>query len=253
MQQTCKLFCFGMRQTVRDGVLLILVPAPFMMGAFVKWGMPLADRLAQQYFSFALTPWYSMADAVLIALTPFMTALMSAFLLLDERDEGTGAYYQITPVQGSAYLLARIALPMVWAFFCTVVVAVLFGISGLSLLQILSAGLIGTGMGVTCSMMIVALAGNRVEGLAISKLTGVSLLGLVAVWFVPSPYRYIASFLPSFWMGELIRNGTGICDSHWAWLLVLYGVQYWLRDFYLGCRRAGREIYCLNLSSSFLV
>lgn len=210
MKQTIRLFNMGLRQMSSDGMLLMLLPAPFLIGILVKWGIPFASHMTTQYFSFSLQPWYGLADAFLLTLSPLMIAMVSAFLLLDERDEGTGAYYQITPVQGYAYLMARIGLPMAWALICNMVVGMAFGISGLNFQGVLSAGFVGTGAGTACSMMIVTLAGNRVEGLAISKLTGVSLLGILALWFIPAPYQYVLAFLPSFWVGEIVWQGANI-------------------------------------------
>jgi len=40
-----------------------------------------------------------------------LIAMVSAFLLLEERDEGIIAFYQITPAEGYAYLTA---LPSFW-------------------------------------------------------------------------------------------------------------------------------------------
>lgn len=226
MRQTIKLFSIGLRQTINDGMLLMLLPAPFLVGALVKWGIPFINMLTERHWGFSFVPWYSLIDGFMLALVPAMLSIISAFLLLDERDEGTGAYYQITPVQGYSYLMARIGLPMGWAFLCSVIVGGVFNISGLDFSHIVFAGLIGTGAGAACSLMVVALADNRVEGLAVSKLMGVSLLGIFAVWFVPAPYRYIGAFLPSFWMGELLNRsiqvipllgGLSVC-SFWIFI-----------------------------------
>ena len=32
--------------------------------------------------------------------------------------------------------------------------------------------------------------------------------GLPAALLVPSPYKYLAAFLPSFWMTEIMMNGS---------------------------------------------
>lgn len=210
MIQTLKLFRIGFRQTLNDGMMIILLPAPLLIGLLVKCGIPFINILTIQYFDFSLAQWYGVIDGVMFALIPLMISMISAFLLLDERDEGTGAYYQITPVQGYAYLLARIGLPMMWALLCNIVIGLLFHISNLDFIAIFFAGLIGTGAGIACSMMVIALAENRVEGLAISKLMGVSLLGVLAVWFVPSPYQYLAAILPSFWIGVIIQQGMNV-------------------------------------------
>ena len=56
-----------------------------------------------------------MIDGFLLCLTPMFMAMICAFLLLEERDDGLCAYYQITPAAGKAYLAARIGIPMVCA------------------------------------------------------------------------------------------------------------------------------------------
>lgn len=207
MKQTFKLFKNGLLQAMRDGMLFALLPAPFLFGLFIRIVIPVADDLLKIYLSFSLYPWYPLADAMLIALTPMFLGMVSAFIILEERDEGTGLYYQITPVQGYSYLLARIGLPMIWAILCSVIAVLLFGISHIPFSVILAASIISTLMGISIAMMTVSFAGNKVEGLAISKLSGMSLLGLICVWFAPAPYKYLGAVLPSYWIGELVLKG----------------------------------------------
>ncbi|MDF2673018.1 MAG: hypothetical protein K0R09_1283 [Clostridiales bacterium] len=231
MKQTFKLFKIGLQQTMRDGMLFALLPAPFLLGLFIKIVIPIADHLLQANLSFSLQPWYPLADAILIGLTPMFLGMVSAFIILDERDEGTGLYYQITPVEGYSYLLARIGLPMVWAFLCSVSATLLFGISHTPLLQIIFPSIISTFMGIVISMMTVSFAGNKVEGLAISKLSGISFLGLFAVWFAPTPYKYLGAILPSFWIGELVLNGSRIIVIIAGLVTCLFWVYLFTRRF----------------------
>ncbi|MEM5818125.1 MAG: hypothetical protein AAGU16_09715 [Desulfitobacterium hafniense] len=208
MKQTLRLFQIGLRQITYDGMLLVLLAAPFLFGLLVRIGIPKADAWLEHQGVLSIKPWYSLADGMIIILTPMLLAMVSAFLLLEERDEGTGAYYQITPLEGYAYLAARIGLPMVWSFLCLIVVIMLCGIAHLTLVQILAAGLLSTLTGAALAMMVVSLAGNRVEGLAISKLTSLNMLGLLMVWFVRRPYQYLGAFLPGYWVGKIVGQGA---------------------------------------------
>ncbi len=208
MKHTGKLFVIGLKQIAKDGMLLALVPAPFLMGAFFKMVLPWADGLLTRELAFSIQPWYGLADGMLLCLTPMFVAMIAAFLLLEERDEGLGAFYQITPAAGVSYLLARIGLPMAWAFAGAVAVTALFGLSALPPAVLLAGALLSTLTGAALAMMVVSLAGNRVEGLALSKLMGVSFLGLFLVWFLPAPYHFALAFLPSFWIGKLLLDGA---------------------------------------------
>lgn len=225
--QTLKVFAVGMRSMRRDAVMLALIPAPFLMGALISLLMPVADGIARARWGLSLVPWYPLADAFLIGLTPLLPTMASAFLLLEEIDEGTGAYYRITPAGGRSYLAARIGMPALWGYVCSLAVAGLFGLSGCGLRDVLAASTLGALMSIAVSMMIVAVAGNRVEGLAISKLCGVSLAGIPVAWFAPAPWRWLAAFLPSFWVAELLYAGL----SRWNILAGLAVNLVWIYAF----------------------
>ena len=57
-------------------------------------------------------------------------------------------------------------------------------------------------------MLIVTLSSNKLEGMAVTKLSTLTLLGAVLPYFVPAPYYFFLSFLPSFWTGMAIRKNA---------------------------------------------
>lgn len=208
-------------------MLLVLLPAPVFAGLFFKFAIPFINNILTTVLSFPITPWYGLIDGMLICLTPMFTAMISAFLLLEERDEGLSTFYQITPAEGYSYLFARIGIPMIWAFIITLIVTAVFGISSLPLGVILSSSLISSFTGISLAMMVVSIAGNRVEGLAISKLMGISFIGLILIWFIPAPYHFFMGFLPSFWIGKLLMDGVDFS----SFLLGLLACFIWTAVF----------------------
>lgn len=204
MSAVWKIFSIGFRQILRDGMLFILLPAPFLLGAALRFILPYADGILSQELNFSLYPWYPVSDAFLLTMTPAMIAIMCAFIVLDERDEGISLYYNITPSAGWNYLIARIGLPMVWAFASSVVVVLLFGLAVDNISVILTVSVIATLQGIIFFMLLVSLAGNKVEGLALSKITNIISLGLFVPWFLAAPYSFLFGFLPSFWIGQMI-------------------------------------------------
>lgn len=222
-----KLFVVGLRQVLRDGMLLLLLPAPFFAGWLLHLLLPLAAELLDAWLGFSLPPWYPLCDAFLMAIAPSMVAMISAFLMLDERDEGVGSYFSVTPAGGNAYLLARLGWPMLWAFASTILVQKLFGLSLHSLSVIVSAALISALQGVVMAMLLVSLASNKVEGMALAKLVGVFLLGLPIPWLLGAPIKFLFAPIPSVWIGELLRGAfrtqllvRGVLTSL-AWILGL--------------------------------
>ncbi len=58
-------------------------------------------------------------------------------------------------------------------------------------------------LSVIISLLIISYSHNRVEGMAMAKLSGVIFLGLPVPFFMSSDIQYLFSFLPSFWIGKL--------------------------------------------------
>lgn len=231
MKHTMKLFEIGLKQISKDGMLIILIPAPFFVGMFFKFVIPLINTVLTTKFQFSLADWYGLADGMLICLTPMFVAMISAFMILEERDEGLCAFYQITPSEGYSYLFARIGIPMLWAFITTIIVSAVFNISFLSFRVILSSSLISSFTGIFLAMMVVSIAGNRVEALALSKLMGVSFIGLILIWFIPAPYHFLLAFLPSFWIGKLLIDGVNLVTLMLGLLFCFLWIAFFTRRF----------------------
>ena len=120
------------------------------------------------------------------------------------------------------------SIPMAWAFAMSIIVLGVFRISEISIMTILSSSLISALAGIFSAMMVVSVAGNRVEGLALSKLMGI---GLILVWFIPEPYSYFFAFLPSFWIGKLIMDGASVFSFLFGLLTCLIWIFFFARRF----------------------
>ncbi len=208
MGAVMKLFSCGVRQVFRDGMLALLLPAPFLMGAVLWFGLPLADSVLVREAGVTIRPWFMVSDAFVMVMTAIMTGMICAFLLLDERDESIGLYYRITPMGGRSYLAARLGIPMMWAFLTSLIVIGFFALAMNNFTVMLVSALLATFQGVIACMLLAVMAGNKVEGLALAKIVNIMILGLPAAWFISAPYKYLLFFLPSFWMGEFIFRST---------------------------------------------
>ncbi|RQD69874.1 MAG: hypothetical protein D5S00_05520 [Tindallia sp. MSAO_Bac2] len=217
---TYKIFRGGLQQIFRDGILLILIPAPFLMGAVLRFFLPFADILLQQRMDYSIAQWFPLSDGMLVTMTPIMTAMICAFLILDEKDENIGIYYRITPAAGYSYLAARILLPMLWAFGASILVMSLFSLAVQNPLSILVASFVGSMQGMVMSMLLVSIAGNKVEGLALAKLTNIFAMGFLIPFFMEAPTKYLFGILPSLWLGEVVK-GTHQGGA----ALLLYGLM----------------------------
>lgn len=231
MKATKQLFFMGLRLITRDGMMFVLLPAPFLVAGLFRFGLPLANTFTEDKMQFSIARWFGLADGLSATLSPLFIAMVCAFLILEERDENIISFYQITPIAGSAFLIARLGLPMIWAFVSAFLVLAFFSLTNLTLLTVICAAFLCTTCGLVLAMMVVAFASNRVEGLAISKLLGVTLAGLLCVWLVPAPYSYFSAFLPSFWIGLLMRDGAKITNFIPAMLLCVFWLGLFTKRF----------------------
>lgn len=231
MRSTFKVFLIGFRVILRDVIMLVLIPAPFFVGIAFRCLLPITNQLLTQHFSFSITHYYALTDGLMMLLAPTLLTMSSAFLLLEESDEGISSYYQITPAGRLHYLMARIGIPALWGFFCSVVTGKFFALSALSFSTIFLFSLIAALFSIAIALMIVAFAANRVEGLALSKLTGITMVVLFIPWFISDSWGWCMSILPTFWLGRMIQETSIDFTLFMGILTSLLWITFFIKRF----------------------
>ncbi len=210
----------------RDPMLVLLLIAPFMAGAVLGVGLPHLAPVLLDAFAFDLTPWYPVFDILMLMLAPLMAGMLTGFLMLDERDEGVGHYFSVTPSGGVWYLISRLTFPILWSLMVTPVIATLFSLSGIALWRVLCIAIIGGIAASAQALLLLAFAKNKVEGFAVSKLMGILLLPVFVPLFVHALWGYSFGVFPAFWMGAMLYGPfylliPGLLVGL-VWLLLLY-------------------------------
>lgn len=221
------LFLFGgFRLIRRDPMLLLLLFAPWLAGAALGLGLPLLRPLLLSALGFDLAPWYKLADGMMLMLTPMMAGMLSGFLMLDERDEGVGGYFRVTPAGGALYLVSRLCLPVLWSVLVAPPLMAVFSLSHPGVLRVLAVALIGGVAAASMALLLLAFAGNKVEGLAVSKMMGLIMLPMVLPFVTGSPWTLAAGLFPAYWMGAAFAGPWWTVPAGAAvgllWLAVLY-------------------------------
>lgn len=229
MRPLLRTFMMFLRQIKRDSMLYAVCFAPVLAAVFFKFGIPFIEEKLCSYFNTTrlLADYYPLFDLFLSVLTPFLLSFASAMVMLTERDENMAGYIAVTPVGKSGYVVSRLVLPAAIAFVAACVLLRLFSLSGPTIMDILLLSLLGCVLSVAVSLLIVSFSHNRVEGMALAKLTGIVLLGLPVPYFIFSGVQYLFSPLPSFWMGKMFRDGNPLLVlpallTSGLWLAVLF-------------------------------
>lgn len=101
-------------------------------------------------------------------------------------------------------------LPAILALVMTVILLPIFGLSKWSVAGILLLSLTGSLQGIVISLLIVTLSSNKLEGMAVTKLSSLIMFGSVVPFFVSAPVDLCVCFLPSYWMGKAVYEGKPI-------------------------------------------
>lgn len=213
-----------------DFMLVACIVGPMFVGAIFKFLLPVLENVLCDYFSmeYILSPYYDVFDMILVVMTPIMLCFAGVMVILEEVDNGVMKYYAVTPVGRGGYLCSRLVIPVVVAVIYDVLLLLLFTSSHMELVMILALSVSGGLFANITSILVIAFAKNKMEGMALIKLCGILIIGIPASYFISGPVRYLFGVLPSFWMAELLelRNiwmFAMVLITSGAWVGLLYG------------------------------
>ncbi len=223
-----RLFVSDALNVSRDPVL-ILATALSVLPAIGLWlWMPAMDEAAAATFGIERFSRY--IAPVALMLPAALIGWVAGFLLLEDRDENLLPALEVTPVGKAGFLAYRVTITALLSAAVTIptlsVVAPGLDVTTATLLIALVPA-----NAVLNAVVLPALARNKVEGLALTKLTNLAMIvPLLAA--VPSPWRFAAAIFPSYWIGEVLGLGTAplplaIVASvaiavHFAWTAAMF-------------------------------
>jgi fluoroquinolone transport system permease protein len=223
------LIAFGrndIRGTYRDPLLVMIVVAPVIWTTGVAVLTPRVTAMLARRNGFDLVPYYPLVLTAFLLLTSIIIAgALAAFLVLDEVDAGTLTVLRVTPVPLSTFFGYRAATVMVVTTVYVVTTLALSGILEPGLLPALvPIGLLAGMSAVVTLLLILAVAGNKIQGLAAVRGLGMLIAGLPCLpWFIDSNWGLLFGVLPPFWAAKAFW----VASAHGAWWpYVVAGVAY---------------------------
>ncbi len=213
MRPILKSFAMFLRQIRNDSMLVIVCFAPILYISLFHFAIPRIETLICRYFSLpaALSPYYRMFDLLLIMLTPFMFCFASAMLMLEEYDGKLSSYLSVTPVGKNGYLFSRMLLPSLIAGVVSLLLLVFFSFADWALSTLIWVTLLSGFSAIIQTMLIFSYSRNKVEGMAIAKISGLLMLGLPIPFLMHTNLQYLFSLVPSFWISTYV-----LTEDVWA-------------------------------------
>lgn len=190
------------KQIKSDPIMFAACFTPFVMGALIKFGIPFLERITD----FSLQTYYPIFDLLLSIMAPVLLCFAFAMITLEEIDDKVSRYFSITPLGKSGYLFTRLGVPSIISAVIAFIVLLLFSLEKLSIGMTICLALLGSVQAIIVSLMIITLSSNKLEGMAVTKLAALTLLGIPAPFFIDSYYQFSVGFLPSFWVAKAMQN-----------------------------------------------
>lgn len=192
-----------------DGILVMSCIAPVLCGILFKFGIPEAEKLLTGYFKSTeiLFPYFALFDLFLSLITPMMFNFAAAMVILEEIDVHISGYLAVTPLGRRGYLIARLGIPSVFSFLFTMAISDVFSLISVRLETLLVTAIVASLHGLIIALMIVSFSGNKLEGMAVTKLSSLMVLGIMVPFFITERIEYLASPLPGFWMAKIVQKG----------------------------------------------
>lgn len=139
---------------------------------------------------------------VALALPAGLIGWITGFLMLEDRDEGTLLALDVTPAGKSGFLFYRVSITAALAIAITLYAWPLI-LPGAGVSVVVCVAFLVALNAIGFAVVLPAIARNKVEGLAVTKVTNLlALAPLLAA--IPSPLRYVAGALPTYWIGEVL-------------------------------------------------
>lgn len=209
------------RLIARDPMLRWLVAVPLFYGLLFRWLLPFIDSLLGDGVD--LAAWFPLIlSYVLVSSVPLINGMIAAFIMLDERDEGSLLALRVTPLPAFAYLAFRIAMPTLYAFAGTAIALWLCAIDGLDWPVRLAVSALAALWAPVTALFCAAFAENKLQGFAMLKLVGLAQLVPVAAYFIPEPLQWLFGAIPIYWAMKL--HWTAAADGAMPVYILIGGV-----------------------------
>lgn len=197
-------------QVYKDAMLFMICLAPILYILLIRYVLPFAGEYWIEYIDLQkiLSPYSLIFDLLLAVLTPTMFSISSAMVILGEIDDGITRYMSVTPIGKEGYIISRLVFPLALSLMMTIISLSFFSITEIKLSNIIVLSLMSAMLGYLMCMIVISMSTNKVEGLAVMKLSGLLLMGIPAPFFIKGNIQYLVSFLPSLWLSKFAMESN---------------------------------------------
>jgi hypothetical protein len=210
-----------LRNWLRDPMLAIAAVGPFVLAVIIRYGTPTMAPMVAPVF--ALRPYYPVIAGSMAAFGPALYGFVVGMFVLEDREQEMLTAYRTSPLSARGYLLYRGVTAYALSLTATLPALAVIGLVPVPPLVLIGTAAVGALGGPSIALGFGTLAANTIEGIALSKLINLVILGpALVIAVVPEPLQFVAGVFPSYWpVKAFVASASG--DPTWS-LYLLVGV-----------------------------
>jgi len=198
MKKIIALVGADLKNVSRDSLLVLIYCIILFIALLFRFGIPMAAELVKPWID--LREHYAFIMSILVFITPSFVGMVMGFIMLDDRDEDILSYMAVTPLSKAGYLIYRIFSPIIISFILVYVTMFIAHLTPVPVVRLIPVGIMAAMEAPMLALFLAAFANNKVEGLAVYKLTSVIFTAPFVGYLIKSNWAFIAGILPPFWI-----------------------------------------------------
>ena len=194
-----------LKQLSKDGMLIVMMFVPILAGFFFRFGIPYLEGIITQAMAqtSVLSDYYLLFDLFLATITPYMFCFVVTMTMLDEYDTHIIGHLTITPLTKNGYIISRLGISTIISFLVSLLVVTIFSLTQWTLGKLICVCFLTSVLCIGVAMFIFTKSRNKVEGIAVAKLSGIVMLGLIVPFFLSGNVQFLFGLFPTFWIARL--------------------------------------------------
>lgn len=189
------LWANDLRHIVRDRTVSVLLFVPLILIGSLRFAVPMIERQVP-----IVSDYRPLVLALFCMIAGMFPAFMMSLLMLDEKDQDLFAVFRVLPISPRRFLLDRLVLVAVLGFLDALAIVAGSGLVAYALPVLLCLAALCALMPAAATLLIVSLAGNKIEGLTVIKGLFPLILFPAAGLVVKSSWTILFAVFPAYWI-----------------------------------------------------
>ena len=193
--KTLTLIKTDLKNVLRDPSLVVIVILPVLLIILLR----IAPSFYEPYVPEMIT-YRPLILGTFCLLISALSGFLLAFVMLDEKDQKLFDVFNVMPFRLNRLIRLRIVSMMVTGFVFCALLIVGSDLVQMNILQVLTLSLLCSLSGPANTLLIVSLAGNKIEGVTYFKVLNMIIMAPMVGVFIAGTIRYLLGIFPFFWV-----------------------------------------------------